>query len=778
MNGKELEELFDRFLDDDIANEEADLIKTAVEKDPELLKRLIEHSVINSMLPLALDEQKQKSVFWTRLDKYIKSQEDGSHFTKEVIDKVKSSDRFHAYQQRKRKRMSRDRIGPGLWSWRVWVSVAACIFLVAGTVFYNHWKANKTLALVRAELLEVTPGVTVFRQDKAISVQAGMKILLNDMIRTDENAEAKIRYIDEATTIELEERTGIKVLEEKDAKRIDLVAGAIECDVQKQPEDKHMVIVTPHARVEVLGTRFTLAVVSGQLPATSGKKDEGHGIKKEKKEISPAIRNPQLAIGMTRLEVKEGTVKLTRTFDKKSTEVPAGYYAVVQKGTALMPVKIEKKVSTRKFIQTFLTYWNPSPRLVPGDEGALAKFDMIIMSRHGYNEINDDTWGTIKSINPDIEIYLRIYGIETWRSWNEKDKKPFHMDKEDVLYLHNIARYNNARGHSMGNLNRDNPDLFLLDKNGKRCNTCKEEYGENTRFLMDFGSKKYQKYWLEAVKTDIINRPWAADGVFVDNCVPFIKNFPADIPAKYDTDEKWSKAMIDFVNSITSGLHQYNMKVFTNSDGTKTEKGHEVLRALDNSPYPPDVIAEEGAFAVAWGGSDTHFIPEEKWKRQVDLLGMIRNSRIAYFSHTNVPAGESGTDNLEKPVTFWQTLWYSLCSYLLGKNDEQNNSYFSFEGSTLHRTFPWFDEYENIDLGKAIGKYKLTVHNRSNIYWREFEKGYVYVNPTPNDVTDIKLPETCKQLSHDNFKRNHSTIPDVKTIDLKSHRGTMLVKSN
>src|SRR5438045_5701617 len=94
--------------------------------------------------------------------------------------------------------------------------------------------------------------------------------------------------------------------------------------------------------------------------------------------------------------------------------------------------------------------------------------------------------------------------------------------------------------------------------------------------------------------------------------------------------------------------------------------------ALDDGAGPPDVVLEEGAFVVPWG-SPTWFLQESEWKLQIDTLAAIRNSKVAMLSHTQLAEGQSGTDNWGQPVSFGQTLWYALGSFLLTKNDTLGN---------------------------------------------------------------------------------------------------------
>jgi hypothetical protein len=128
-------------------------------------------------------------------------------------------------------------------------------------------------------------------------------------------------------------------------------------------------------------------------------------------------------------------------------------------------------------------------------------------------------------------------------------------------------------------------------------------------------------------------------------------------------------------------------------------------------------------------------------------------------------------------VTFWQTLWYALGSFLLGKNDVQRNSYFMFTGGSGPNRIWWFDEYDKINLGRAMGTYAVRAVGGVNVYSREFERGTVYVNPTARDVPSLTLPSPGRQLTHDNLFWALSGIPRVTTIALKGHTAAIVLKA-
>jgi hypothetical protein len=553
-----------------------------------------------------------------------------------------------------------------------------------------------------------------------------------------------------------------------------------------------------------------------------------------------------------------------------------------------------------KFTPTFAIYYGGGPTLVDADAPILAKFDLLDLDRFRYYEISPNTWAAIRAINPNVQIYLYEMGPEA----------PSYLDSMPQLHLNGLGRYDVSRGHPMGSLNGDHPELFLLDALGNRIynvpfsNAAANEYWH----LMDFGAAAYQSYWLTAVRADIVDQPWVADGVFADNCIALNFGAYTAVPAKYPDTATWNVAMNSFVEAITAGLRGVGQKSWCNRGETRTLEGSAAWWALDAGANPPDVLLEEGAFAVGWTPpAAVQFYGESEWKRQIDTMGAIRNSKVAMQSHTQLAEGQAGTDNLGKPVTFWQTLWYSLGSFLLGKNDDLGNAYFMFRGAGGYSKLWWFDEYDKIDLGKAArnthteetapsvgytggwvrdetsrswsggtaacstmagaqatfsftgtavnwigargpqtgiasvlldgvlvavvdtykateeiqasvfsatglaaGNHTLTIevtglknadstdtyivvdafdvpsynvttastaNGPANVYWREFEKGYVYVNPTPQDVASVPLPQPGRQLTHDNMSSPPESIPVVGSIALNSHNAAIVLKT-
>lgn len=422
-----------------------------------------------------------------------------------------------------------------------------------------------------------------------------------------------------------------------------------------------------------------------------------------------------------------------------------------------------------KFIPTFLVYYGGGPALTGNDAAKLAKFDLLDLDRFRYKNIGPNSWAKIKSINPNVQIYLYQMGPEVY---NNQDALP-------QLSLNTLGRYNVSRGHPMGSLNGNSPGLFQVDAAGRRIYSVpfsKPAAGIYS-YLLDFGSSAFHSYWVAAVKADIIDQPWVADGIFTDNCLTLAADGGySATSAWYNTTALWANAMNRFAAAIAAGVQRHGQKLWCNKGGTRLPEGVSAWQALDASATRPDVLLEEGAFAVKWG-AHTQFFTEAMWKRQVDILRTMKNTKVAMLSHTQLSAGQSGTDNWGKPVTFWQTLWYALGSFLLGKNDALGNAYFMFTGGSGYDKIWWFDEYDRIDLGRALGPYAVRTVSGVNVYFREFERGSVYVNPTATDVASVSLPRASRRLTRNNLLSAPSSIASVNAIALPGHQAAILLNA-
>ncbi|TMH84822.1 MAG: hypothetical protein E6H45_10625, partial [Betaproteobacteria bacterium] len=200
----------------------------------------------------------------------------------------------------------------------------------------------------------------------------------------------------------------------------------------------------------------------------------------------------------------------------RSIPAVCAHVAVALRGAALallmgVVLPVAAQTTPGKSIQTFLLYYGGGPTLVASDAARLAKFDLLDFDRFRYNQIGSNTWATIKALNPNVRIYLYVDGPDIYND----------QDGQSALNINTISRYDVSRGHPMGSLNGNHPELFLLDSGGNRIYATAFSFPAGGKFdyLMDFGSSVYQSYWVTAIKADVVDQPWVADGIFTDDCV-------------------------------------------------------------------------------------------------------------------------------------------------------------------------------------------------------------------------------------------------------------------
>lgn len=445
--------------------------------------------------------------------------------------------------------------------------------------------------------------------------------------------------------------------------------------------------------------------------------------------------------------------------------------------TALL-LLLASHVCHAAFLQTFYIRVGGNA-LSSGDETTLAKYDKLMFQRFHYDDIGGDSWAAIQAINASCDIYVYQQG----RSSDSDD------DAKNIVNCNSLARYNVSRGHSDGSLNGDHSSptgtgyagYFLTDSSDVRlCNL-----NNAVAMVMDFGNSDMQDYWTEATITDIVGQAWEADGVWIDlttihptTLATISAPAVAATSAKYTTRASWADAMNAFINAISLALQAQGQKIWCNRTLVNQDTGeaYDEWIDLDSVANPPDAALEEAGFACRFGIWDVQFYNETKWKRWVDLLKNISNYDVCIQTSTVLSPGESGLDNHGNSVTFWEVLWYGLGSYQLGKNTTDNNSYFSMYDS--YNTVIWFDEYDAmnggvLDLGAPSGAYSTEEVDGDTLYKRQFDYGWVYVNPTTTDMTGIAFASYGKVLNHNNFKDVH-TAALVNFFDLPAHRAVII----
>ncbi len=416
-------------------------------------------------------------------------------------------------------------------------------------------------------------------------------------------------------------------------------------------------------------------------------------------------------------------------------------------------------------VNPFLIMFGNLPRCTQQDIPLLADYELLIFDRMRFKQINNNTWKAIKTASPSTKILLYQAGPLVA---NNTDSKP-------VYYLNNLGRYDVSRGSSDGNLNKDHPDWFLKNVFGKRVNFSK--YPAN--YYLDFGNAEFVDYWIKHSLEDISFQKWRADGIFVDEAAVCrenkLKYLTGYTPEKYRDCKNWDKAMNDYLATASAAIHKQNQLFAANRGHSRYEAGTKAWLELDKIKAPLDMVLEEGAFSVSWGGGDVLFFPVEEWKRQIDLPASIKQSAIGMISHTNLALNNTGTAANGEKVTHDQVLRFSIGSYLLSRNLHGPTTYFMFIGNKevngYNKLIPT-EMYSKFDIGAPLGKYRKAP--KKEIYLRQYTDGYVYVNPTDQKIENISLaPDFHPRTDNKNVKKDGQSW----YLDLNPHDAAIISKT-
>jgi hypothetical protein len=195
----------------------------------------------------------------------------------------------------------------------VLISAAAALAIAAGV----WWFANEGTKRAAAEVARVVDvqGMVARVPDSGFRIQRegnhekrgmliGDVVRAGDRIETGTNGWVKLAFVGEQTFVEeFASSELVCVPSVDDGKKLDLQRGKLTASVAKQKPGKPFVVTTPHACVTVIGTIFEVQV---------GEKE-------------------------TRVDVKQGIVRLTQLADGAAIEVPAGDGAVAGMNVSLAP---------------------------------------------------------------------------------------------------------------------------------------------------------------------------------------------------------------------------------------------------------------------------------------------------------------------------------------------------------------------------------------------------------------------------------------------------------
>jgi ferric-dicitrate binding protein FerR (iron transport regulator) len=242
-----------------------------------------------------------------------------------------------------------------------------------------------TIQTVERQVFALTPaGRVAARAGDAIAPGHGLETA---------DGRAVVAFPD-GTRVDLGPATRVRAFADRQGKEIDLRRGALDADVARQAAGRPMVVTTPHGEARVLGTQLRL-VVDGDR---------------------------------TRLEVREGKVRLTRA-DGKFAEVAAGAFAVAAAGVELRPRALPSdpslighwKLDEGRGALLLDSSWGANDGTVtgatwaPGRHGAALRFDgsdgqAVIAGRFPFprNALTVAAWVRHESLPGKVQRYVVV----------------------------------------------------------------------------------------------------------------------------------------------------------------------------------------------------------------------------------------------------------------------------------------------------------------------------------------------------------------------------------
>jgi ferric-dicitrate binding protein FerR (iron transport regulator) len=206
---------------------------------------------------------------------------------------------------------------PGKRSWRMAAAIAAALLLVAGlSLLWLRSQGPHVQAIAWVEEVQGTVSWSNGTGAASVSIEAGMRAPGGTLVLEGEDALAQLRF-DDGTLVTLSGESELGFSQDGQ-KRLALRRGTLNARVQPQPVGRPLLVRTPTAEVEVVGTEFAMSAQSNE----------------------------------TQLNVETGSVKLRRLMDGQIVEVNSRQ-SVVASLTATQLKPAATKAASLQWRQTF-----------------------------------------------------------------------------------------------------------------------------------------------------------------------------------------------------------------------------------------------------------------------------------------------------------------------------------------------------------------------------------------------------------------------------------------
>ena len=298
MSETHVDLLIARLIDGELSHTEARELAGLIEMNPALGRAVRRELELSDLLSQKFHEARSANAFMAAMKVRFRADRSATRFVAAAVDRIERAERP------RKKPVARKT----MW-WLL--PVAACLAIVAGSLYYNERQAVHLPERIVACIKAASPGVEVTRRGEVILATAGMNLVPGDRIRTRATERVTCVYPGEDTMVLLDGRTELEFQAAERGSRLLVKKGRIDARVASDSAYGPFVVATPEAECEIKGTRFMLTVKSGR----------------------------------TRLEVNEGAVMLRQLADGAVIQVGTGEYADARKRGGMLVARKNEKPS-------------------------------------------------------------------------------------------------------------------------------------------------------------------------------------------------------------------------------------------------------------------------------------------------------------------------------------------------------------------------------------------------------------------------------------------------
>ena len=306
MNEERYHELLGRLLDDELDSTQGRELADWLPRNPDLRSDVKHHLQLWDLFSQQCRRERTADTFVESCKTRIAAGADENIFVRETEQKLREATGKTASTEGKPALSFIDWLRRFIPSPRWVVGFAAVLLIGLSAWLFPLVNSEPTLTVAMGTR------VTVERGGQSFPAENGLKLLPGDLLKTASNEGALITCGRENTRIVINPNAALNIVSWKSGKRFELRQGRIEAMVAHQPRGNPMVWRTAQAEATVVGTELTL----------------------------------ESATNATRLEVIEGTVKLTSLDNRQSIQLTNSQYAIAIPGIELKPQRFSGGLGT------------------------------------------------------------------------------------------------------------------------------------------------------------------------------------------------------------------------------------------------------------------------------------------------------------------------------------------------------------------------------------------------------------------------------------------------